>query len=129
MLDTFKVGTYRGLAQTHAHLFGDVYDSAGKMRTENIAKETFRFASVMFLEPTLEQIDKMPQSTFEEIVEKHVEVNVAHPFREGNGRSARLWLDAILRKELGIVADWSEVDKTDYLRAWNAARSGIWRSR
>ena len=117
MLDTFEVGTFRGLAEIHGYLFQDVYDFAGKMRTVNIAKGNFRFASLMYLSAALDAIDKMPQSTFDEIIEKYVEMNVAHPFREGNGRSARIWLDAILKKELDCVVDWSRVDKEDYLFA------------
>ncbi len=117
LLDMFEVGTFAGLAQIHAYLFGDIYDFAGKLRTVNIAKGAFRFAPALYLRGAMAQIDKMPQSTFNEIVEKYVEMNVAHPFREGNGRSARIWLDAILKKELGLVIDWSRVDKGDYLLA------------
>lgn len=117
ILDTFEVGTFKGLSQIHKYLFDEIYDFAGKMRTVNIAKGSFRFASVMYLEAALENIAKMPQSTFDEIIEKYVEMNVAHPFREGNGRSMRIWLDAILKKELKVVVDWSKVDKGDYLLA------------
>ncbi|MCM1525367.1 MAG: Fic family protein [Ruminococcus sp.] len=117
LLDTFEVGKFAGLKKIHAFLFGDIYDFAGKIRTVNIAKGNFRFASVMFLEAALKNIDSMPQSSFDEIIEKYVEMNVAHPFREGNGRSTRIWLDAILKKELGKVIDWSNVDKEDYLLA------------
>ena len=117
LLDTFEVGTFAGLAKIHAYLFGDIYEFAGQMRTVNIAKGNFRFAPVMYLHAALESIDAMPQSTFEEIVEKYVEMNVAHPFREGNGRSTRIWLDCILKKELHQVIDWSQVDKSDYLLA------------
>ena len=117
LLDTFEVGTFKGLAAIHKYLFGDVYEFAGQMRTVNIAKGNFRFAPVMYLRPALESIDAMPQSSFDEIIEKYEEMNVAHPFREGNGRSARIWLDLILKKELGPVVDWSLVDKTDYLLA------------
>lgn len=117
LLDTFEVGTFAGLQRIHGFLFGDVYDFAGKLRTVNIAKGSFRFAPVMYLEAALQNIDKMPQSTFDEIVGKYVEMNIAHPFREGNGRSARIWLDCILKKELGQVVDWSQVDKEDYLLA------------
>ncbi len=117
LLGTFEVGTFRGLAQIHRYLFDEIYDFAGQVRTVNIAKGGFRFAPVMYLAAALEQIDQMPQSTFDEIIEKYVEMNVAHPFREGNGRSARLWLDMILKKELGQVIDWSRVDKEDYLLA------------
>ena len=115
--DSCSDGTYRSLAQIHKYLFEDIYDFAGQMRTVNIAKGGFRFAPVMYLGAALENISKMPQSTFDEIIEKYVEMNVAHPFREGNGRSTRIWLDAILRKELGQVIDWSKVDKEDYLLA------------
>ncbi len=117
LLDTFEVGTFQGLSQIHKYLFEEIYDFAGQMRTVNIAKGGFRFAPVMYLSSALEHISRMPQSTFDEIVEKYVEMNVAHPFREGNGRSARLWLDAILKKELRQVIDWSKVDKEDYLLA------------
>ena len=116
-LDTFPVGTFEGLSKIHAYLFGDVYEFAGQIRTVNLAKGNFRFASVMYLRVALESIDTMPQATFDEIVEKYVEMNVAHPFREGNGRSTRIWLDAILKKELHQVIDWSKVDKEDYLFA------------
>ena len=117
ILDTFPVGSFEGLAMIHKYLFDEIYDFAGKMRTENISKGNFRFAPLMYLEAALENIAKMPQSTFDEIVEKYVEMNVAHPFREGNGRSTRIWLDAILKKELGKVVDWSRIDKDDYLLA------------
>lgn len=117
LLDTFEVGTFRGLSEMHKYLFDEIYDFAGQLRTVNIAKGGFRFAPVMYLEAALENIEKMPQSTFDEIVEKYVEMNVAHPFREGNGRSTRIWVDAILKKELHQVIDWSKVDKDDYLLA------------
>lgn len=117
LLDTFEVGTFRGLSQIHKYLFEEIYDFAGQVRTVNIAKGNFRFAPVMYLSAALEHISQMPQSTFDEIIEKYVEMNVAHPFREGNGRSTRLWLDAILKKELRLVIDWSKVDKDDYLLA------------
>lgn len=117
LIDTFEVGTFKGLSDIHRYLFEDIYDFAGKIRTENIAKGAFRFASVMYLEEALEKISNMPQSTFEEIIGKYVEMNVAHPFREGNGRSARIWLDAILKKEINKVVDWSKVNKQDYLFA------------
>lgn len=117
LLDTFEVGTFSGLASIHRYLFQDVYDFAGRMRTVNIAKGSFRFAPVMYLKPALDAIDRMPQSSFDQIVEKYVEMNVAHPFREGNGRSTRIWLDAILKQELRQVIDWSLVDKEDYLLA------------
>ena len=117
LLDTFEVETFSGLAAIHKYLFDEVYDFAGKLRDVNIAKGNFRFTPVMYLETALENISKMPQSTFDEIIEKYVEMNVAHPFREGNGRSARIWLDAILKKEIGQVVDWSCVQKEDYLLA------------
>lgn len=117
LLDTFPVGTFAGLAMIHKYLFEDIYEFAGQMRTVNIAKGNFRFAPVMYLRPALESIDRMPQSTFDEIIEKYVEMNVAHPFREGNGRSTLIWLDCILKKELHQVVDWSRVDKGDYLMA------------
>lgn len=117
LLDTFEVGTFEGLADIHRYLFDEIYDFAGKIRTVNIAKGSFRFAPLMYLEAALDNIAKMPQSTFDEIIEKYVEMNVAHPFREGNGCSTRIWLDAILKKELKMVVDWSKVDKEDYLPA------------
>ena len=117
LLDTFPVGTFAGLAIIHKYLFEDIYEFSGQMRTVNIAKGNFRFAPVMYLRPALESIDRMPQYTFDEIIEKYVEMNVAHPFREGNGRSTRIWLDCILKKELHQVVDWSRVDKSDYLMA------------
>jgi cell filamentation protein len=117
MLDTLEVGTFRALSQIHNYLFEDIYDFAGKVREVNIAKGNFRFAPVMYLKAALENVSKMPQSTFEEIIEKYVEVNVAHPFRDGNGRSARIWLDCILKKKIRQVVDWSRVDKEDYLLA------------
>lgn len=117
LLDTFPVGNFDGLAMIHKYLFDEIYDFAGKMRDVNIAKGNFRFAPLMYLNAALDNIAKMPQSTFDEIIEKYVEMNVAHPFREGNGRSTRIWLDAILKKELGKVIDWSLVDKEDYLLA------------
>ena len=116
-LDLIEVGTFKGLSQIHKYLFEDIYDFAGEIRTENISKGNFRFAPVMYLKSALEHIDNMPQSNFDEIVEKYVEMNVAHPFREGNGRSARIWLDFILKKELGQVVDWNKIDKEDYLLA------------
>lgn len=117
LLDSFETGTFAGLRAIHRHLFQDVYDFAGQMRTVNIAKGNFRFAPVMYLSAALEAIEKMPQGTFDEIIEKYVEMNVAHPLREGNGRSTRIWLDVILKKELGCVIDWSCVGKEDYLFA------------
>lgn len=117
LLNTYEIGTFKGLSDIHRYLFGEIYDFAGKVREVNIAKGNFRFASVMYLEPALDNISKMPQSTFNEIIDKYVEMNVAHPFREGNGRSTRIWLDAILKKELRQIVDWSKVDKEDYLLA------------
>ena len=117
MIDTFDVGTFSALQKIHSYLFGDIYEFAGKIRTVNIAKGNFRFAPVMYLEAALKNINGMPQSTFDEIVEKYVEMNIAHPFREGNGRSTRIWLDCILKKELKQVIDWNKVDKEDYLLA------------
>lgn len=117
LLDDFEPGTSDTLARIHEYLFQDVYDFAGKVRSVNISKGGFRFAPVMYLPAALEAVEKMPQSTFDEIVEKYVEMNVAHPFREGNGRATRMWLDVILRKELGLMVDWSLVDKEDYLLA------------
>ena len=116
-LDRLEAGTFAALASIHRALFSDIYDFAGEKRTVNIAKGNFRFASVMYLDAALENIERMPQSTFDEIVEKYVEMNVALPFREGNGRSMRLWLDGMLKKALGQVVDWSRVDKEDYLQA------------
>ena len=117
LLDTFPVGTFAGLAMIHKYLFEDIYEFAGQMRTVNIAKGNFRFAPVMYLRPALESIDRMPQSTFDEIIEKYVEMNIAHPFREGNGRSTRIWLDHILKTEIQQVVNWSKIDKEDYLLA------------
>ena len=116
-LDNFEIGTFNGLCSIHQYLFSDIYDFAGKLRKVNISKGSFRFAPVMYLEAALKTIDNMPQSTFDKIIEKYVEMNVAHPFREGNGRSTRIWLDCILKKELNQVVDWSVVDKEDYLLA------------
>ena len=117
ILDKIEVGTYKGLAEIHKYLFEDIYEFAGKMRKENISKNNFRFASAMYLEEALNKIDQMPQSNFDEIVEKYIEMNVAHPFIEGNGRSTRIWLDMILKKELKMVVDWSKINKEDYLLA------------
>lgn len=117
LLDTFETGTFRGLSQIHFYLFDEIYDFAGQVRTVNIAKGGSRFAPVLYLNSALENISKMPQSTFDEIIAKYVEMNVTHPFREGNGRNTRLWLDAMLKKELHQVIDWSRVDKDDYLLA------------
>ena len=116
-LNSFEVGTFNGLAQIHRYLFEEIYDFAGQIRTENISKSNFRFASAMYLKEALKKIDQMPQSNFDEIVEKYIEMNIAHPFREGNGRSTRIWLDMILKKEIGKVVDWSKIDKQDYLLA------------
>ena len=117
IIDTFEVGTFKGLQEIHKYLFQDVYDFTGKIRDENISKGNFRFAPVMYLKEALKNIDKMPQKTFDEIIEKYVEMNIAHPFREGNGRSTRIWLDRIFIKELGKIVDWSKIDKNDYLLA------------
>ena len=115
--DEFEIGTFKGLACIHKYLFDDIYSFAGKIRKENIAKGNFRFASCMYLEDILHKIDNMPQDTFENIIKKYVEMNIAHPFREGNGRSTSIWLDLILRKKLNKVIDWSKVNKEDYLLA------------
>lgn len=117
VLDTLPAGKFSTLQTIHKYLFEDIYNFAGKLRTVNLAKGNFRFAPLMYLEAALANIDKMPQSTFDEIIEKYVEMNVVHPFREGNGRSTRIWLDHILRTEIGKVVDWSKVDKEDYLLA------------
>ena len=117
LFDTFDVGTFAGLAAIHMYLFEDIFDFAGEIRTVNLAKGNFHFAPLMYLQAVLHNIDKMPQSTFDEIVEKYVEMNIAHPFREGNGRSTRIWLDHILKNEISKVVDWSKVDKEDYLLA------------
>ena len=116
-LDKLAPGRFASLQAIHKALFEDIYDFAGKLRTVNLAKGNFRFAPLMYLEAALANIDKMPQSTFDEIIEKYVEMNIAHPFREGNGRSTRIWLDHILKNEIGKVVDWSKVDKEDYLLA------------
>ena len=112
-----EVGTFQGLSHIHAYLFGDIYEFAGKMRDVNISKGNFRFAAVMYLEPSLTHISKMPQSNFNKIIEKYVEMNIAHPFREGNGRATRIWLDLMLKSEIQQVIDWNSVDKEDYLSA------------
>ncbi len=117
LLDEKEAGSFSSLAFIHKYLFGEIYDFAGKVRDVNIAKGDFRFAPVMYLKSALEHVCSMPQSTFDEIIEKYVEMNICHPFREGNGRSTRIWLDLILKKELGKVIDWSQVDKEDYLMA------------
>ncbi len=116
-LDKLAPGTFDTLAKIHGYIFGDIYEFAGKIRQVNIAKGNFRFAPVMYLQTALEHIDKLPQDTFEEIIEKYVEMNIAHPFREGNGRSMRIWLDLLLKRQLKLVVDWSLVDKNDYLLA------------
>lgn len=117
ILDKLEAGKFESLKAIHKYLFGDIYFFAGEIRTVNILKGNFRFAPLMYLEASLANIDKMPQSDFDEIIEKYVEMNIVHPFREGNGRSTRIWLDCILRKEIGMVVDWSKVDKDDYLLA------------
>lgn len=117
LLDSFPAGKFATLQAIHKYLFEDIYDFAGKMRTVNIAKGSFRFAPLMYLEAALANIDKMPQANFDEIVVKYVEMNIAHPFREGNGRSTRIWLDHILKTEIGKIIDWNKVDKEDYLLA------------
>jgi cell filamentation protein len=117
ILDKLESGKFSALAEIHKYLFGEIYDFAGIIRDVNLAKGNFRFAPVMYLNAALIYIDEMPQSTFDEIIEKYIEMNVAHPFREGNGRSTRIWLDVILKKELGQVIDWSLIDKNDYLLA------------
>lgn len=116
-LDTLQAGTFESLSLIHKYLFDEIYEFAGKIREVNIAKGNFRFAPLMYLQAALDNIDKMPQSDFDAIIEKYVEMNIAHPFREGNGRATRIWLDLILKKELGKVVDWSLVDKEDYLLA------------
>lgn len=116
-LDALPAGSFETLKTIHEYLFEDLYEFAGKIRTVNLAKGNFRFAPLMYLEAALTNIDKMPQSTFDEIVEKYVEMNIAHPFREGSGRSTRIWLDLMLKKGIGQVVDWSKVDKEDYLLA------------
>lgn len=116
-LDTLEPGTFETLKMIHKYLFEEIYEFAGQLRKVNIAKGNFRFTPLTYLEEAIKNIEKMPQSTYEEIIEKYVEMNIAHPFREGNGRSTRIWLDLILKKELNVVIDWSKVDKTDYLLA------------
>ena len=116
-INNAEVGTFAGLAHIHAYLFGDVYEFAGQVRDVNLAKGSFRFAPVMYLQQALEHISAMPQQNFDQIVEKYVEMNVAHPFREGNGRATRIWLDLMLKKEIQQVIDWNAVDKADYLSA------------
>ncbi|EGO8595745.1 cell filamentation protein Fic [Enterococcus faecalis] len=116
-IDRVEIGTFKGLSYIHNYLFEDIYEFAGKVRSQNISKGNFRFAPVMYLEIALEHIDKMPQRNLDEIVAKYVEMNIAHPFREGNGRATRIWLDLILKKELKQVVDWNLIDKEDYLSA------------
>ncbi len=116
-LDRLEAGTFQSLVTIHKYLFEDIYDWAGKLRTVNLSKGNFRFAPAMYLPEAIKSIEKMSQSTFDEIIEKYVEMNVAHPFREGNGRSGRMWLDLMLRKELGLCVDWKNVDKRDYFLA------------
>ncbi len=116
-LDTLNPGTFAALSEIHRYLFSEIYDFAGEIRKVNIAKGYFRFAPLMYLDNSLKSVENMPQSTFDEIVEKYVEMNIAHPFREGNGRSMRIWLDLMFKKELGVVVDWSKIDKEDYLLA------------
>ncbi len=117
ILDSLPAGKFFTLQAIHRYLFEDIYEFAGEIRKVNMAKGNFRFAPLMYLDAALENIDKMPQSDFDEIIEKYVEMNIAHPFREGNGRSARIWLDHMLKQEIGKVIDWSKVDKEDYLLA------------
>lgn len=116
-INEFEVGTFEGLSKIHKSLFDDIYYFAGKIRKDNIAKGNFRFASALYLEEILKKVNEMPQKTFDDIIKKYVEMNIAHPFREGNGRSTRIWLDMILKKELNKVIDWSKVNKDDYLLA------------
>ena len=116
-INEFEIGTFSGLSKIHEYLFSNIYDFAGKIRKDNLAKGNFRFASTMYLEDVLLKIDSMPQDTFEDIIKKYVEMNIAHPFREGNGRSTRIWLDMILKNELNKVVDWNKIDKEEYLLA------------
>lgn len=116
-INKVEIGTFKGLSFIHNYLFEDIYSFAGKIRTVNISKDDFRFAPLMYLETSLKHIDTMPQGNFDEIIEKYVEMNIAHPFREGNGRSMRIWLDLILKKEIKQVIDWNKVDKDEYLSA------------
>lgn len=125
LLDTIEVGTVKGLQQIHAYLFGGLYDFAGQIRTTNIAKGSFRFAAVLYLEDSLAQIEVMPENSFDDILRKYVEMNVAHPFMEGNGRSTRIWLDLILKKNLRLCVDWSKVDKREYLSAMQRSVSDV----
>lgn len=116
-IDEFEIGTFDGLSKIHEFLFNEIYYFVGRIRKDNISKGNFRFASFLYLEEVLARIDEMPQNTFEEIIKKYVEMNVAHPFHEGNGRSTRVWLDMILKKEINRVIDWSKAHKEDYLLA------------
>ena len=117
MVEKLEAGKFQTLCEIHKYLFDDIYDFAGKIRTVNLSKGNFRFAPLMYLEAAIENVDKMPQNTFDEIVEKYVEMNIVHPFREGNGRSMRIWLDMMLKKQIGQVVDWSKIEKEDYLMA------------
>lgn len=117
IIDTFEVGKFKGLQQIHHYIFQDVFDFAGKIRTVNLSKGNFRFAPVRFLESNLEIIEKMPESNFDSIIEKYVEMNIAHPFREGNGRATRIWLDLMFKSNMGMCIDWSKIDKEEYLSA------------
>ena len=117
MLENLEAGKFQTLCEIHKYLSDDIYDFAGKIRTVNISKGNFRFAPLMYLETAIKNVDKMPQNTFDEIVEKYVEMNIVHPFREGNGRSMRIWLDMMLKKQIGQVVDWSKIEKEDYLMA------------
>ena len=117
MLEKLEAGKFQTLCEIHKYLFDDIYDFAGKIRTVNLSKGNFRFAPLMYLETAIKNVDKMPQNTFDEIVEKYVEMNIVHPFREGNGRSMRIWLDMMLKKQSGQVVDWSKIEKEDYLMA------------
>lgn len=117
MLENLEAGKFQTLCEIHKYLFDDIYDFAGKIRTVNISKGNFRFVPLMYLETAIKNVDKMPQNTFDEIVEKYVEMNIVHPFREGNGRSMRIWLDMMLKKQIGQVVDWSKIEKEDYLMA------------
>lgn len=117
MLEKLEAGKFQTLCEIHKYLFDDIYDFVGKIRTVNLSKGNFRFAPLMYLETAIKNVDKMPQNTFDEIVEKYVEMNIVHPFREGNGRSMRIWLDMMLKKQIGQVVDWSKIEKEDYLMA------------
>lgn len=117
MLENLEAGKFQTLCEIHKYLFDDIYDFAGKIRTVNLSKGNFRFAPLMYLETAIKNVDKMPQNTFDEIVEKYVEMNIVHPFREGNGRNMRIWLDMMLKKQIGQVVDWSKIEKEDYLMA------------